>query len=161
MSHAVARRLRLRTCHNVRKQLAETDYLERDPQAANVREGREAAMRLINTFLKAWRHEPDVGRWDEQYRQVLPRCSFQGSGWAKKTTDKTMFASNLSPPCREYLELNCAAGMEGDMRSYRLCRHALVGCDKIVAKQVVGQRKLLQASATTVALGATPTNCHW
>ena len=73
---------------------------------------------------------------------------------------KTAFARSLCEAGKETLEINCASGMEPNLRAYRLRVHGLILFDEIVASQVAQQRKLFQAQAAPVQLGCSATNCH-
>ena len=73
---------------------------------------------------------------------------------------KTAFARSLCEAGKETLEINCASGMEPNLRAYRLRIHGLILFDEIVAAQVAQQRKLFQAQSAPVQLGCSATNCH-
>ena len=159
ITHALARDLIVKTCSNLCRQLQELDVLEREHERALVEKARALAVRELSRELQEWVEVPAVTRWEQQYSTVRQRYSFLVLAGPSKM-GKTMYARSLTPPDMDFLEINCSAGQEPDLRAFRFSRHALILFDEIQAQQVAKQRKLFQASPTLVQLGASPTNCH-
>ena len=159
ITHAVARALVVRTCSNVTRQVAELDVLEREHELELVQKAQAEAIRVLSRDLQAWVQIPAVKQWERQYAEIRQRYHFLVLS-GRTQMGKTMFARSLTPPGREFLEVNCSAGQEPELRAYRFSRHALILFDEIDAHQVARQRKLFQASPALVQLGASPTNCH-
>ena len=159
ITHAVARALVVRTCSNVTRQVAELDVLEREHELELVQKAQAEAIRVLSRDLKAWVQIPAVTQWERQYAEIRQRYHFLVLSGPTQM-GKTMFARSLTPPGREFLEVNCSAGQEPELRAFRFSRHALILFDEIDAHQVARQRKLFQASPALVQLGASPTNCH-
>ena len=159
ITHEVARSLVLQTCTNVRKQLGELDALEREQELQTVRAAQQEAMLVLSQGLKEWAQVPVAIAWERQYSAIRSRYSFLVLSGPTQM-GKTMYARSLTPEGKEFLEINCSAGHEPDLRAFRFSRHGLVLFDEIEAHQVARQRKLFQASPAMVHLGASATNCH-
>jgi hypothetical protein len=71
---------------------------------------------------------------------------------------KTQYAMSLCPG--RSLEVNMACAPEPDLREYRARDHDLILFDECGPQAAVRQKKLFQAPAAEVLLGASATNCH-
>lgn len=156
---ALARKLVLQCCNGSVRLLRELDVLEAEEEKEAIRRCQAEATLALQGDLCTWKTFPEVAAWARQYDLMQHRYKFlvlQGPS----RLGKTVFARSLAPIGTEVLELNCAAGVEPDLRAYRLTVHGLVLFDEIEAEVVLKQRKLFQACAAPVQLGCSATNCH-
>ena len=119
----------------------------------------EEASRLLCQTLKKPKIYEQAQSFIQQFDEVLHRYKFLVLAGPSRV-GKTAFARSLCIEGKEVLEVNCASGMEPNLRAYRLRRHGLILFDEIVASQVVNQRKLFQAQSALVQLGCSATNCY-
>ena len=113
----------------------------------------------LRSTLRPFKRYDVVDAWMSQYAFVCRRYKFLVLQGPSKV-GKTLFARNLSTPCFETLEVNCASGDEPDLRAYRLSKHGLVLFDEIVPHQVVSQRKVFQCQSAKVQMGCSATNMY-
>ena len=96
--------------------------------------------------------------WQRAFDDVLPRYPFLVLDGPSRT-GKTQFAKSLAPPDEVY-EVNMACAPEADLRTYDPLVHTVIVYDECSPEQVIRQKKLFQAGASSVLLGASGTNCH-
>ena len=102
---------------------------------------------------------PAVPEWQDQYNHMKHRYKFLVLSGPSRL-GKTAFARSLKVPGTEYLELNCSANTDPDLRSYRWSLHSVIRFDEISPAQVASQRKLFQASASQIDLGTSSTQMY-
>ena len=117
---------------------------------------------LVWSELRRWvrpaKTYPAVERWLQLQTQICTRQPFlvlEGPS----CLGKTQFAMSLVGPGKG-LEVNCCACPEPDLRSFRAMTHELILFDEASPELVLKQKKLFQAPAVDVTLGASTTNCH-
>ena len=159
ISAAQARQLIYRVAHGVTRLLADLDMVDREMDHARVLEAQRSALEQLATARKPWRSIEAVEAWDACYGELKERYEFLVLDGPSRM-GKTAFGRSKCPVGQEVLEINCAAGGEPDLRSYKYGQHGLILCDEIEAEAVAGQRKLFQGGTAIVQLGTSPTNIH-
>ena len=107
---------------------------------------------------RACRPVLEVQQWQMQYTVCKRRYKFLVLDGPSQM-GKTEFVKSLVPPKR-VLELNMAASVEPDLRSYDHEAHDLILFDECGVEAVLRQRRLFQAPPVMVGLGSSPTNMH-
>ena len=156
---STARALVYKVAHGVTRLLADLDAVERWQEEERVEAARVEALAYLATRRCKFRSLPLVEAWDTQFQEVKDRYLFLVLDGPSRM-GKTAYGRSKCPKGQEVLELNCAAGGDPDLRSYRYGRHGLILCDEIEAKVVAAQRKLFQAGTAPVQLGTSATNIH-
>ena len=154
-----ARDLLVETGSGVGRCFRELDIMEEYHERRAYRHAYEAAMLELAKTQVPFKTYPAVTEWLKQYDTVLHRYKCLVLTGPSRL-GKTAFARSLKEPGTEYLELNCSANSDPDLRSYRWTLHSLIIFDEISPAQVANQRKLFQASATPIDLGTSSTQIY-
>ena len=117
------------------------------------------ALQIAASRQCKFRTLPLVETWDAQYQDFKDRYQFLVLDGPSKM-GKTAFGRSKCPKGQFVLEINCAAGGDPDLRSYRYGHHGLILLDEIEADVVARQRKLFQAGTALIQLGTSATNIH-
>jgi len=157
LSVSVAKEYILRSCHNVVRFMRDLESVQQQEQTIAVQAAKMEARLALRCVARPFLSLPPVNEWAEQYDVIAYRYKFlllEGPSMMAKTA----FAEHLVPRHRAFLEVNCAAGTEPDMRGFRYNEHGLILFDEINPAQVAGQRKLFQACNSELQLGCSNTN---
>ena len=154
----VARELLVK-CVSASRWVKELEQYELELEKDAVKEAMEEAQILLTRQMKKQKFYDKVADWLSQFEVAQHRYKFLVLSGPSRV-GKTAFARSLCDPGKETLEVNCASGMEPNLRAYRLRLHGLILFDEIVADQVAQQRKFFQAQSAPVQLGCSATNCH-
>ena len=73
---------------------------------------------------------------------------------------KSQFVRQLTGRIEECCELNCISTPEPDVRLFKPHQHTIILFDEAPVKLVPAHKKLFQAPACWLELGAITTNCH-
>ena len=146
-------------CVSASRHLRELDQYEMELEKAAVVVAKRTAEDLVGRTFKKQKSYDEVDAFVNQFAEGLARYKFLVLAGPSKV-GKTAFARSLCEDGLEVLEVNCASGVEPNLRAYRLRLHGLILFDEIVAKQVAEQRELFQAQNAPVQLGCSATNCH-
>ena len=117
------------------------------------------ALQMAASWQCKFRTLPLVETWDAQYQDFKDRYQFLVLDGPSRM-GKTAFGRSKCPKGQFVLEINCAAGGDPDLRSYRYGHHGLILLDEIEADVVARQRKLFQAGTALIQLGTSATNIH-
>ena len=153
-----ARQLLVR-CVSASRHVKELEQYEMELEKDAVKEAMVEAQMLLSRQLKKQKLYEKVQVFMSQFDEPQHRYKFLVLSGPSRV-GKTAFARSLCEADKETLEINCASGMEPNLRAYRLRIHGLILFDEIVAAQVAQQRKLFQAQSAPVQLGCSATNCH-
>ena len=154
----VARELLVK-CVSASRWVKELEQYELELEKDAVKEAIEQAQILLTRQMKKQKFYEKVADFMSQFDVAQHRYKFLVLSGPSRV-GKTAFARSLCDAGKETLEINCASGMEPNLRAYRLRLHGLILFDEIVAEQVAQQRKLFQAQSAPVQLGCSATNCH-
>ena len=158
ISTSLAKSLLLQTCSSQGRFAKEIAAVEAMEERALVAHAISEAHAALATTIHAFKTIPAVESWKSQYLEHAYRYKLLVLEGPSKM-GKTLYARSLCPPGRQYLEVNCAAGEEPDLREFRFSKHGLVIFDEINPKTVIRQRKLFQGGPVEVQLGCSTTNC--
>jgi len=111
----------------------------------------------ISLNTRASRRVPEVDRWLEQFLTVQRRYKFLVLDGPTRM-GKTEFAKSLVGP-GQCLELNMSAAPEPNLRDYDHEQHELILFDECSIDAILRQKRLFQAPACVLSLGASATNC--
>ena len=159
LSVCKARELLVETGSGVARCFRELDIVEAYLERRAYRHAYETALFELAKTQVPFKTYPVVNEWLEQYNSFMHRYKCLVLTGPSRL-GKTAFARSLKEPGTEYLELNCAASSDPDLRSFRFSLHSLIIFDEISPAQVANQRKLFQASATPIDLGASSTQIY-
>ena len=158
LSIKAARELLVR-CVSASRHVKELEQYEMELEKDAVKEAMAEAQILLSRQLKKQKLYEQVQAFMSQFDVAQHRYKFLVLSGPSRV-GKTAFARTLCEKGKETLEINCASGVEPNLRAYRLRVHGLILFDEIVASQVAQQRKLFQAQSAPVQLGCSATNCH-
>ena len=156
---STARDLLVDTGSGVGRCFRELDIMEAYHERRAYRHAYETAMLELAKTQVPFKTYPVVTEWLAQYSSALHRYKCLVLTGPSRM-GKTAFARSLKEVGTEYLELNCSANTDPDLRSFRWSLHSLIIFDEITPSQVANQRKLFQASATPIDLGTSSTQMY-
>ena len=123
----------------------------------------EAHIVMVTTQLEAvkkpFKQIPLVQMWAAQYEVLRWRYKFlilEGPS----CYGKTQLAKSLCRSPISFLEVDCSSCVEPLLKEYEPLVHEVILFDEANPEMVVRCKKLFQAGASWVTLGASNTNCH-
>ena len=160
MSLAACRAEIVRSAKNLPRLLGNLERWRLERDAAAVQTSVNQTMAALAGKQKSFRKVPEVDAWLRTFDECCMRYKFlvlEGPSMVGKTN----FARSLSPSgLTGVLEVDCAGKDHPDMRAFEVSKHDLVIFDECPASAVLLNKKLFQASASMVTLGASATNMH-
>lgn len=160
MSEAACRAEIVKSAKNLPRLLQNMERLQRERGVASVQAAVRRTEAILEAERKAFRKVPLVDEWLASFGVCRPRYKFlvlEGPSMV----GKTHFARSLSPSgTHGVLEVDCAGKEHPDLRDFDQGKHDTVIFDECSASAVLLNKKLFQASAAMVSLGASATNMH-
>ena len=111
----------------------------------------------LSKNTRASRRVEQVDAWTKQYDEVLRRYKFLVLDGPTRM-GKTEFTKTLVKP-GHFFEINMSAAPEPNLREYDHEKHELILFDECHVEVILKQKRLFQAPACLVNLGASATNC--
>jgi len=158
LHRADARKLLVR-CGTATRLIKELDTTDMELEREAIEIAQAQVNHLLGAVEKPPKAYPKVQAFLDQFKMPRHRYKFLVLSGPSRL-GKTAFARTLCDTGLMTLEIDCAGGLEPDMRAYRLRKHGLVLFDEIKADQVAAQRKLFQAGSSEVQMGCSAANCH-
>jgi hypothetical protein len=158
ITHATARSLIMKSCQNVSKYMQDLQVLEEENLRCRAEAESRRVLSVLHSAAKPFHRLPEVELWKRQFESEAFRFKFLVLEGPSRI-GKTVFARmTLTPPDREFFELNCAGEAELNLRGVQPLRHGLIIFDEISPVQVIRQKKVFQAGPTEIQLGASSTS---
>lgn len=158
ITHATAKSLIVKSCQNVSKYMQDLQVLEEEQARCQAEAASRRVLSALNDMAKPFHCLPEVEEWKKQFEGEAFRFKFLVLEGPSRI-GKTVFARmTLTPPGREFYELNCAGEADLNLRGLQPLRHGLVIFDEISPVQVIRQKKVFQAGPTEIQLGQSSTS---
>ena len=140
--------------------LQNLERLRLERSAASIQATVNVTQAMLLAKRKPFRKVPQVEAWLSSFDMCRPRYQFlvlEGPSMVGKTN----YARSLSPSGPQgVLEVDCAGKEHPDLRQFDANVHDTIVFDECCASAVLLNKKLFQASASMVTLGASATNMH-
>lgn len=150
----------IRSAKNLPRLLQNLDRVMREREAQGLSERVAAVASQLALQRRPFRSLRVVTQWLESFRALKPRYEFLVLEGPSQV-GKTQFARSLSPAGPSgVFEADCAASDYPDIRGFRSGVHDTIIFDEASATLVARHKKMFQASASWVSLGASATNIH-
>lgn len=157
ITKATARVNFIKSCKNVEHHLRNLQALERAEREAELAERMVRVQKELEANYRRCKDYPVVNKWLQSFESLRDRYSFLVIVGASGL-GKTQFVKSMAGSLSNFLEVNCAACDEPDLRNF--AGEGVVLLDEASPAMVIRQKRLMQAPACMVLLGASATNCH-
>jgi len=157
LTYTAAKAELVRCAKNLPRNLQTLDLWWNEQRKERLRDLQAEVQMQISLNTRASRRVPAVDHWLQQFLTVQRRYKFLVLDGPTRM-GKTEFAKSLVGP-GQCLELNMSAASEPNLRDYDHEEHELILFDECSIDAILRQKRLFQAPACVLSLGASATNC--